>query len=203
VIAQLRGRVVRQGEDHVILEVQGVGYYVTASARTLRHLARDEAALLLTELQITDETIRLYGFVDEAERSTFRILQTVQGVGARVALSLLGTLGPDGLATAVAAGDRPALARATGVGARLAARLVTELKDRLGDLRQTAAIGAAPSAATPGDEDALAALLRLGFGRSEAFSALGRVRARLGAQATVEALIREGLRELSRSASDA
>jgi Holliday junction DNA helicase RuvA len=202
VIALLRGRVARQGEDHVVLDVQGVGYLVQASGRSLRHLpAEGEAVEMLIDLHLSDETIRLYGFIDDAERDCFRLLQTVQGVGARVALSVLGAVGPDGLAAAVAAGDRAALTRAPGVGARLAARILAELKERLGEIRATPA-GAIPmAAAAPGtpEGDAAAALARLGFGRSEIAIALSRVRGRLGDGIGLDALVREGLKELSRT----
>jgi Holliday junction DNA helicase RuvA len=200
VIAQLRGRVARHDEDAAIVDVQGVGYLVHASARTLRRLpAVGEPVELLTELHITDETMRLYGFTDEAERSCFRLLQTVQGVGSRVALSVLGVLGPDGLAAAVASGDKAALSRAPGVGARLAARITAELKDRLGGIAIAAALPAAVAGIREGvPDDALAALVQLGFGRAEAVASLGRVRARLGDAAALDALLRESLRELAR-----
>ena len=201
-IAYLRGRVVRAGEDHAVLDVQGVGYLVHASARSLRRLpARGETVELLIDFHMSEDTIRLYGFVDEAERGSFRLLQSVQGVGARVALSVLGALGPDGLAAAVASADRAALTRAPGVGTRLAARIVAELKDRLVDFPSAGPPGVPAVSAPVGggtvDEDALAALVRLGFGRSEAFAAVARVRQRQGSEAGLDALIREALRELS------
>jgi Holliday junction DNA helicase RuvA len=200
-IAYLRGRVVRVGEDHAVLDVHGVGYLVHASARSLRRLpAQGETAELLIDFHLGEDAIRLYGFVDESERSCFRLLQSVQGVGARVALSLLGAVGPDGLAAAVASADRSALTRAPGVGARLAARIVAELKDRLVDFPGAGGPGPVPAAAMPGasvDEDALAALVRLGFGRSEGLAAIARVRQRQGAEPRLDALIREALRELS------
>jgi holliday junction DNA helicase RuvA len=201
VIAHLRGRVARQGEDHAVIDVQGVGYLVLASARSLRRLpGSGEAVELLTDMHVADDAIRLYGFIDEPERAAFRLLQTVQGVGARVALAILGTLGPDGLAAAVAAGDKAALARSPGVGARLAARVTAELKDRLGDMKTTDGIEiTAPRPDGTGGpfEDAVAALVRLGFGRPEALLALTRVKGRLGEDLPLNRLIREGLQELS------
>jgi Holliday junction DNA helicase RuvA len=198
-IALLRGRIAAQAEDHVVIDVQGVGYLVHASARSLRRLpGQGEAAELLIETQVSDESIRLYGFTDEAERACFRLLQTVQGVGARVALSVLGVVGPDGLAAAVAAGDRAALTRAAGVGARLAGRILAELKDRVLDL--PGLDGPTPAPAEPGGaagDDALAALVRLGFARADAYMALERVRGRLGQDAALDSLIRESLRELT------
>lgn len=199
-IALLRGRVAALGDDHLVVDVQGVGYLVQAGARTLHRLPRPgEPVELLVETQLRPDAIQLFGFLEPAERSWFRLLQTVQGVGAKVALALVGTLSPDELAAAVAARDKAALSRAPGVGARLAGRLVAELADRLGELpRGTvgATGGAPPPTAEPAD-DALAALTRLGFARTEAAGALGRARARLGDRAPLEALVREGLKELA------
>lgn len=197
-IALLRGRVALIAEDHLILDVQGVGYLVQAGARTLQRLPRaGEPAELWIETQLRDDAIFLYGFLDPGERAWFRTLQTVQGVGARVALGLIGTLSADELAAAIATRDRATLARAPGVGPRLAARLVAELADRLGELpRALQPTPVAIAVAEPTD-DALAALLRLGFARAEAVGALGRARARLGERAPLEALVREGLKELA------
>lgn len=197
-IALLRGRVALIAEDHLVLDVQGVGYLVQAGARTLQRLPRaGEPAELWIETQLRDDAILLFGFLDPGERAWFRTLQTVQGVGARVALGLIGTLTADELAAAIATRDRATLARAPGVGPRLAARLVAELADRLGELpRALQPTPVAIAVAEPTD-DALAALLRLGFARAEAVGALGRARARLGERAPLEALVREGLKELA------
>jgi Holliday junction DNA helicase RuvA len=200
-IAHLRGRLAAVGEDHLVVDVGGVGYLVQAGARTLQRLPRiGEAVELVIETQLRPEQIALYGFIDPAERSWFRLLQTVQGVGAKVALALVGTLSPEELATAVASRDKATLARAPGVGSRLAGRLVAELADRVGELPRPATPAPAPAVPagepTPTD-DALAALLRLGFARAEAFAALARARSRLGAEAPLEALVREGLKELA------
>lgn len=200
-IAYLRGRIAILAEDHVVLDVQGVGYLVHASARTLRRLpAVGETAELHVETQMREDSITLYGFIDQAERGWFKLLQTVQGVGARVALSILGVLGPDQLATAIAAQDRGSLTRASGVGARLAARILSELRERVGELPATlaAAEGIGPVAPVAGaTADALSALVNLGYARAEAFTALRRVHSRLG-ETSVDALIREGLKELAR-----
>ena len=139
-IALLRGRVAAVAEEAVVVDVAGVGYLVHCAPSTLARLPRaGEAVELFTELHVREDAILLYGFLDPAERGWFRLLQTVQGVGARVALSILGTLppgpAPDGPRCA---GDRAALTRAAGVGARLAARIVAELKDRVGALRAPA-----------------------------------------------------------------
>ena len=133
-IARLRGRLDSLGEDHAVVDVGGVGYLVACSARTLAGLpGTGEAVDLHVETQLRAESITLYGFRDPAERAWFRLLQTVQGVGARVALGVLSVLTPDQLARAVAAQDKAALTRASGVGPRLASRIVAELKDRLVD----------------------------------------------------------------------
>ena len=132
-IARLRGTVAAIGEDHAVIDVGGVGYLVTLSPATLQRLPRvGEVVELHTELQVREDDMSLFGFLDATDRSWFRLLQTVQGVGARVALSLLGTLRPIELANAIAAGDRAALTRASGVGGRLAARIVGEHTDRVG-----------------------------------------------------------------------
>jgi Holliday junction DNA helicase RuvA len=197
-IAFLRGRLAAVADDHLVLDVQGVGYLVQAGARTLQRLQRPgEAAELWIETQLRDDAILLFGFLEPAERAWFRTLQTVQGVGAKVALGLIGTLAPDELAAAIATRDRASLARAPGVGPRLATRLVAELADRLAELpRGPLPAPAAAAEAAPAD-DALAALTRLGFARAEAAGALGRARARLGERAPLEALVREGLKELA------
>ncbi len=201
-IALLRGRVARQGDGQAVIDVNGVGYLVQASARTLSRLpGGSEVVELLVETQVRDDSIVLFGFADDGERAWFRLLLTVQGVGSRVALSLLGALGPDALATAVMAQDKAALSRAPGIGSRLAGRIVAELKDRMGDMPANLGVAVPPAAQSETGSgpaaDALLALLKLGFGRSEAVLALGRVQTRLGEPATVEALVRDSLRELS------
>jgi holliday junction DNA helicase RuvA len=199
-IARLRGSVAAVGDDHAVIDVGGVGYLVVLSPANLQRLPRaGETVELHTELQVREDDMTLYGFLDASDRTWFRLLQTVQGVGARVALSLLGTLRPHEIANAVAAGDRASLSRASGVGARLAARLVSELKDRVGGLPQPR--GATMPAATlvpAGPEgDALSALLHLGYPRIDAFAALARVQGRLGQGLAVDTLVREGLKELA------
>jgi holliday junction DNA helicase RuvA len=159
-------------------------------------------ATLLVETIVREDAIALFGFLETAERDWFRILTTVQGVGARVALSILSTLSPDEIARAIAAQDRATLSRPAGVGPKLAARLATELKDK------AAAFGVVPAAkpeqaaamAAPGsiNEDAVSALVNLGYRRVEAFGAVARVAQRLGAEAKLDAVIRAGLQELSR-----
>jgi holliday junction DNA helicase RuvA len=200
-IAKLKGVVDTVDADSAIVDVGGVGYLVSASARTLRELAAGDAVTVLVETIVREDAIALYGFLETAERDWFRILTTVQGVGARVALSILSTLSPDEIARAIAAQDRATLSRPAGVGPKLAARLATELKDK------AAAFGVAPLAkgaeapAMPAgsiNEDAVSALVNLGYKRIEAFGAVARVTQRLGADARLEAVITAGLQELAR-----
>jgi len=200
-IAKLKGVVDTVGADSAIVDVGGVGYLVSASARTLRELAAGDAVTVLIETIVREDAIALYGFLETAERDWFRILTTVQGVGARVALSILSTLSPDEIARAIAAQDRATLSRPAGVGPKLAARLATELKDK------AAAFGVAPlgkgveAPAMPAgsiNEDAVSALVNLGYKRVEAFGAVARVTQRLGGEAKLDAVIRAGLQELAR-----
>lgn len=200
-IARLRGRLDSRGEDHAVIDVGGVGYLVMCSARTLAALpAAGEAIDLHVDTQVRAESITLYGFREPAERVWFRLLQTVQGVGARVALGLLSVLAPDELARAVAAQDKAALGRASGVGPRLAARIASELRERLVDLPLPAAAAQAtalPAGLAPAAADAVSALINLGYGRSEAYAAIAKAAATLGEQAAADALIRSGLQDLA------
>jgi Holliday junction DNA helicase RuvA len=201
-IARLRGIVDSLGADWVVIDVGGVGYLVRCASRTREALpGAGEPDALLIETQVREESITLYGFAEVEERDWFTLLQTVQGVGARVALALLGALGPDGLGAAVHAGDARMLARANGVGARLAARIVTELKGKApaGAVAATAAaLGDAPAVvAGSADADAVSALVHLGYRPPEAQRAIGAARQRLGEAAAVADLIRGGLRELA------
>ena len=158
---------------------------------------------MLVETIVREDAIALYGFLETAERDWFRILTTVQGVGARVALSILSTLSPDEIARAIAAQDRATLSRPAGVGPKLAARLATELKDKaaafgIASPASSAAEAAAPAPAGSLNEDAVSALVNLGYRRVEAFGAVARVSQRLGAEAKLDAVIRAGLQELAR-----
>lgn len=202
-IAKLKGTVDSVDTDSAIVDVAGVGYLVSASARTLRDLVVGGPVTMLVETIVREDAISLYGFLATAERDWFRILTTVQGVGARVALSILSTLAPDEIARAIAAQDRATLSRPAGVGPKLAARLATELKDK------AAAFGISAGAAKPADvpstgpsgsinEDAVSALVNLGYRRVEAFGAVARVTQRLGEGAKLDAVIRAGLQELAR-----
>ena len=202
--ARLKGLLDEVAEDSAIIDVGGVGYLVFCSSRTLGNLpGPGEAVRLEIETHVREDHIHLFGFADIGERDWFRLLTTVQGVGARVALAILSVLPPDALVQAVAAQDKAAVARANGVGPKLAQRIVTELKDKVGgmSLGTGAAISAsqAPSAnAAPGaSEDAVSALVNLGYGRSEAFGAVAKAARRDGASDDVSALIREALKELA------
>jgi Holliday junction DNA helicase RuvA len=203
-IGKLKGLVDSYGEDHVILDVNGVGYVVHCSARTLQHLPRPgEAVALAIETQVREDAIRLYGFASEPERDWFRLLQTVQGVGAKLALAILGVLAPAELATAIAVGDKAMVARAPGVGARLATRIVTELRDKVPAfaavdptvVRLAGGDGAKPARGPVAD--AISALVNLGYGRPQAAAAVAASLAALGEGAETSALIRRGLRELA------
>jgi Holliday junction DNA helicase RuvA len=200
VIALLSGTVAALGADHAVVEVGGVGYLVQASARTLARLAPDAAVRLFIETQIREDAITLFGFLDPAERDGFRQLTGVQGVGGRLALAILSTLTPADLFRAIATEDRAALARAPGVGAKLAARLVTELKGVVpaGPVAAGGDAGPALQPATGAVGEALSALANLGFRGPEAAAAVAAAEAALGADAGTAALIREALRRAAR-----
>ncbi|MGF1562943.1 MAG: Holliday junction branch migration protein RuvA [Geminicoccaceae bacterium] len=205
-IGYLNGVVRRIAEDHVIVDVQGVGYLVYCPGRVLARLGAIGAPVELhVETQVREDAITLYGFDSDAERAWFKRLQQIQGVGARMALALLGTLAPDALARAVAAQDRAALTQAPGVGPKLATRILAELKDKLAALPVADGLPAVQltAAAVPIGtgvlDDAVSALAHLGYGRSEAFAAAGRAQQALGEAAPLEAILREALRELSPS----
>jgi len=201
-IAKLTGTVDAVGEDWAVIDVGGVGYLVSCPGRTLSALVVGRPAALFVETQVREDRIQLFGFVDAADREWFRLLQTVQGVGGRVALAILSALAPDKLVQVIASADRAAITRADGVGPKLAARILTELKDKAGGiaLGQIAAAragaGAKAPAASP-DLDAVSALVNLGYGRAEAFGAVANASKALGDGASIDALIKAGLKELS------
>jgi len=198
-IAQLTGLPSAIEADRCIIDVAGVGYLVFASTRTLEQLAAAETPVrVLIETQVREDAISLYGFADAAERDWFRLLTTVQGVGAKVALNILSALSPRDLIAAIQAGDRGALTRAAGVGPKLAIRLLTELRDRAGAMPSGHGFTPVISAGAFGPAaDAVSALINLGYRRPEAQAAIDHVEARLGKGETLDRLIREGLRELS------
>ncbi len=202
-IGKLKGLVDEVGEESFILDVNGVGYVVAASARTLRNLpAVGQAATLHIETQVREDAIRLYGFLSEAERDWFRLLQGVQGVGAKVALAILGVLSSAELASAIALQDKAMVARAQGVGPKLAARIVLELKDKAppsgaGDLVGEIAGSPRDDTLSQGAQDAVLALVNLGYARPQAALAVAKGVASLGAGAEAAALVRRGLKELA------
>jgi Holliday junction DNA helicase RuvA len=198
-IAQLTGRVDSLSDGTCIIDVGGVGYLVQASSRTLSALPQPPSvAKVLVETHVREDAIVLYGFADSAERDWFRLLTTVQGVGGKVALGILSAMSPRDLIGAIAAGDKATLTRAQGVGPRLAIRLLTELKDKTGAMpTSVSGVSYTPiAAATPAD-DALSALVNLGYRRPEAQQTVARVLDRLGEKATLDSLIRDSLKELA------
>ncbi len=203
-IGKLKGVVDSIGEDHAIVDVHGVGYVVACSARTLQLLPRKgEAVSLAIETQVREDSIRLFGFLADAERDWFRLLQTVQGVGAKVALAILGIMSAADLSTAIALQDKAMVGRAPGVGPKLAARIVAELKDKGPALvavdpaaARLAGVEEAKSAPKP-VQDAISALVNLGYGRPQAAAAVAASVKALGESAEAPALIRRGLKELA------
>ena len=197
-IAKLTGKVEQIEADRCVIDVNGVGYLLFASTRTLAALPGGQVASVLVEMQVREDAISLFGFAEPAEREWFRLLTTVQGVGARVALNILSVLSPRDLVAAIHTGDRGALTRASGVGAKLAVRLLTELREKAGAM--PAGVGFSPVLAPVGGvaADAISALVNLGYRRPEAAAAVDRVMTRLGEAAALDAVIREGLQELGR-----
>lgn len=210
-IARLRGVVAGSGPDHVIVDCGGVGYLVFCSRRTLERLTRSGGEVtVLVDTQVGEDHIRLFGFADATERDWFRLMTTVQGVGAKVALAVLSVLPPDQLALAIASQDRAALTRADGVGPKLASRILSELKDKAGGIAigpiaaspgrpasQGSPAGAEPDGAAGIVADAASALVNLGYGRSESFSAVARARGRFSAEPGTGELIAAALKELA------
>jgi Holliday junction DNA helicase RuvA len=208
-IGRLRGIVDAIGEGHAIVDVNGVGYEVQASARTLRALQAGQEVSLAVETHVREDAIRLYGFASEVERAWFRTLQTIQGVGAKVALGVLGTLSPQDLANAVALQNWAAVEQAPGVGKKLAQRIVAELKDKapalsIAGLSLPAAAKAGPAQPPHGSREgdaaaeAISALTNLGYHPGQASQAVAAAMTELGTAADTPALIRRGLKELAR-----
>lgn len=199
-IAKLTGRVDSLADGSAVIDVGGVGYLVACSARGLAKMAEGSHVSLLIETQVREDAIHLYGFPDAEERRWFRLLIAIQGVGPKVALAMLGVAAPDALARAVAAGDRALFSRAAGVGAKLAARVVAELKDKVAILPAGTALppGATEPASAGGvTADAVSALVNLGFRSADAQAAIDAAAARPGADLALEALIRAGLAALT------
>jgi holliday junction DNA helicase RuvA len=204
-IAKLKGIIDSYGEDFVIVDVNGVGYLVHCSARTLQSLpAQGEAVTLAIETYVREDQIRLFGFQSDIEREWFRLLQTVQGVGARVALAVLGTLKPSDLANAIALRDKAMVARTPGVGPKVAERIVTELKDKAPafadvDPAVIRLSGAVEERRAPQPvADAVSALVNLGYGQPQAAAAIAAATRNAGEGAETAQLIRLGLKELAK-----
>jgi Holliday junction DNA helicase RuvA len=209
-IGKLKGLVDAIGESHCIIDVNGVGYEVQASARALRNMEIGQPVTLVIDTHVREDAIRLFGFVSEVERTWFRTLQNVQGVGSKVALSVLGTLSPHDLSNAIALGDWASVEQTPGVGKKLAQRIVAELKDKAPALavaglhvpavvngakgaREAAASGEAYATA-----EAISALTNLGYNPAQASQAIAIAARDLGAEADTAKLIRRGLKELAR-----
>jgi holliday junction DNA helicase RuvA len=204
-IGKLRGVIDTYGEDNVILDVNGVGYLVHCSVRTLQELPPvGQVATLAIETYVREDQIRLFGFMTDVERAWFRLLQTVQGVGAKVALAVLGTLKPADLASAIAMRDKAAVARTPGVGPKVAERIVTELKDKAPayaevDPALVQLSGALEEKRAPQPlSDAVSALVNLGYGQPQAAAAVAAAARSAGEGAEVKTLIRLGLKELAK-----
>ena len=206
-IAQLRGTIVQIDDRMIIIDVGGVGYAVTVSGKAQSVLSVDGGTVtVLTDMVVREDSMTLFGFVDAAEREAFRLLVTVQGVGAKAAMAILSVLTPDDLAGAIMAGDRAMVARADGVGPKLALRVVNELAEKIGALpvAGAGAGGAAMAGAGAGagtvagsiGADAMSALVNLGYGRAEAHAALQRARMAGVAEDDLSALIAAALQEL-------
>jgi holliday junction DNA helicase RuvA len=204
-IGKLKGIIDSYGQDNVILDVNGVGYLVHCSARTLQELPpAGQVATLSIETYVREDQIRLFGFMTDVEREWFRLLQTVQGVGAKVALAVLGTLKPADLASAIAMRDKAMVARTPGVGPKVAERIVTELKDKAPayaevDPALVRLSGALEDKRAPQPlSDAVSALVNLGYGQPQAAAAVAAAARSAGEGAEVRTLIRLGLKELAK-----
>ena len=207
-IAQLRGEIVQIDGNSVIMDVGGVGYALSVSGRTQGLLSgKTGMVTVLTDMQVREDSMTLYGFADSAERDAFRLLVTVQGVGAKAAMAILSVLSPDALATAIMAGDKAMVTRADGVGPKLAQRVVNELAEKVGALPVSGMAASAAPAGTgaAGDAsagsvvgDAMSALENLGYGRAEAHAAIGWARGEGADGDDLSALIAAALQQLGR-----
>jgi Holliday junction DNA helicase RuvA len=204
-IGKIRGKIDAIDEDSVIIDVGGVGYHIFCSARTLANLGKGEAAELVIETHVREDHIHLFGFPDLNEREWFRTLNTVQGVGVKMALAILGVFAPSRLAQAIAAKDIKSLTAVSGIGPKLAERITTELKNKIAKLPAVGGDGAAkPAKGTlppPGvNEDTISALVNLGYNRSDAYNAVMQAGAKLGNEKnSINTLIKESLRHLGRA----
>ncbi len=197
-IARLAGTLVETSADTAVIDVNGVGYLVLASSKTLDAIGPVGGGVtLLTELQVREDSMTLFAFGSAGEREAFRHLTSVQGVGGRLALAILSILGPDDLARAVSAGDKAMITRASGVGPKLAGRIAMELQGKLGAPGLPSGAGAPAPRGGPA-QDALSALANLGFKPAEASAAVAAAQEELGAEATLDALVRLALKKAAR-----
>ena len=197
-IARLTGSLAECASDHAVIDVQGVGYLVQASTRTLAALgAAGNAVMVFTEMQVREDSMTLFAFGSAGERDWFKLLTGVQGVGGRVALNILSALDADEISRAIAAQDKAMVARANGVGPKLAERIVRELKDKVGGIA-IGTFGAAPVATSGAAADAISALGNLGFKPIEASRAVAAAEDELGAGASLDALVRLALKKAAR-----
>ena len=195
-IAKLTGTIDEIGTDNIVLDVQGVGYLVFASSRTIGAIGGvGDRATIYTEMQVSENDMRLMGFASGSERDWFRLLISVQGVGGKVALAILSALEPGEISRAVATGDKAMVSRANGVGPKLALRIVNELKDKVGGIAtDPIAGGGAVAAPSSNSADAVSALLNLGFKPADASAAVAAADAEAGEGATLDALVRLALK---------
>ena len=208
-IATLAGKIIRTNDESVIIDVNGVGYLVFCSTKTLEAVSqKKEIISLLVETHVREDHIHLYGFFEEAEQNCFKILTTVQGVGAKVALGILSAWSPDKLVNAISAGDKNLITKAPGVGPKLAARIITELKDKMGSIYQSQIVANHDQKFIKKkvDEgvisDVISALENLGYQRVNAYTASLAAAERLGDSVSLQVLIREALSELSTGKSE-
>ncbi len=204
--AKLSGIIDTVLENAVILDVQGVGYLFHASPRTLSRVGgHGDTASLLIDTNVREDAITLYGFLEASEQEWFRLLTTVQGVGAKAAMAILGVTPPDQLGFAIAAGDKTALTRADGVGPKLATRILTELKDKAGKIDLQAKPKGVQAAASPApaneeggiENDAVSALVNLGYGRTDAYTAVLQAKQKANDNSSLNDLIKLALKELA------
>ena len=205
-IGRLKGVIDDLGDDWAVVDVNGVGYKVICSSRTLARFAIGDNAIFEVETHVREDHIHLYGFADSTERDWFSLLTTVQGVGARVGLAILSVLAPEELIQAIAANDSGVVSRAPGVGPKLAKRIASELKDKvsvlaldaMAETTKAGLVGAVGGSASSNHiSEAASALINLGYGPSDSLAAVSRVAAEHGDNASIESLIRDGLRELA------
>jgi len=200
-IAKLTGMIDEIGTDNLVLDVQGVGYLVFASSRTLAAIGGvGDGATIYTEMQVSETDMRLMGFASASERDWFRLLISVQGVGGKVALAILSALEPGEISRAIATGDKAMVTRANGVGPKLALRIVNELKDKVGGIAvdPVAGAGGVIHAPSSNSADAVSALQNLGFKPADASAAVAAADAEVGDGATLDALVRLALKKAAR-----